>query len=446
VVIVNPLQPGSVTTDIIKDGAVTCVKTNFSTCELTVYKLKASSTNKIYLVPYTGPYIDLLTPSSTGLRFYAGDNVTTNPGFEIWPSSSAYAGITFKAGANSGDDIHFRLSPGGSDALVISQGTGKATFNYDVGIGGVVTLTTPLSVLSGGTGTSTPGLIAGTGISITGTWPNQTINNTSAYATLADPLPVLHGGTGSTTLGSNIPTSLPVPISEGGTGTTTPGLVAGSNISITGTWPNQTINADNQLVSPVTISGSGNQQLIIQSSSIGSAQINLVTSNHVWYIGNYTAGTSGLNVYDKTNELLVFQILTDDTINIVNTISKYNGDTTVGGGVPAIVAQGTQTNINTVTTVCTFTPAADGFYKVSFYLRIVTTGTGNALGEVTYKDGLANVSASFDVVNAPGSSAGGLIEANTAMIYVKAGTPIVCKYEFTSTAPTVDLAAMIERC
>lgn len=34
-----------------------------------------------------------------------------------------------------------------------------------------------------------------------------------------------------------------LPISRGGTGTATPGLVAGSNVSISGTWPNQTINA-----------------------------------------------------------------------------------------------------------------------------------------------------------------------------------------------------------
>jgi hypothetical protein len=51
-------------------------------------------------------------------------------------------------------------------------------------------------IVNGGTGTATPALVAGTAVSITGTWPNNTINNTSAYASLADPLPVAHGGTG----------------------------------------------------------------------------------------------------------------------------------------------------------------------------------------------------------------------------------------------------------
>lgn len=38
-----------------------------------------------------------------------------------------------------------------------------------------------------------------------------------------------------------LPSALPV--SQGGTGTTTPGLIAGSNVGVTGTWPNQTISA-----------------------------------------------------------------------------------------------------------------------------------------------------------------------------------------------------------
>lgn len=37
---------------------------------------------------------------------------------------------------------------------------------------------TVLSVANGGTGTATPGLVAGTNVTITGSWPNQTINST----------------------------------------------------------------------------------------------------------------------------------------------------------------------------------------------------------------------------------------------------------------------------
>ena len=38
---------------------------------------------------------------------------------------------------------------------------------------------TALPVLNGGTGTTTPSIVAGTNITVTGTWPNQTINSTA---------------------------------------------------------------------------------------------------------------------------------------------------------------------------------------------------------------------------------------------------------------------------
>jgi hypothetical protein len=34
-----------------------------------------------------------------------------------------------------------------------------------------------------------------------------------------------------------------LPVANGGTGTTTPGIVAGTNVTVTGTWPNQTVNS-----------------------------------------------------------------------------------------------------------------------------------------------------------------------------------------------------------
>jgi len=43
-------------------------------------------------------------------------------------------------------------------------------------ISGTPTLSAPLSKANGGTGTATPALVAGTNVTITGSWPNQTIN------------------------------------------------------------------------------------------------------------------------------------------------------------------------------------------------------------------------------------------------------------------------------
>jgi hypothetical protein len=65
--------------------------------------------------------------------------------------------------------------------------------------------------------------------------------------------PVVLGGAGGTpssitlTSGTDLPLSTGVtgvlPVANGGTGTTAPGLVQGANVTISGSWPNQTISA-----------------------------------------------------------------------------------------------------------------------------------------------------------------------------------------------------------
>lgn len=147
-----------------------------------------------------------------------------------------------------------------------------------------------LAVANGGSGTATPALVAGTNVTISGSWPNQTINSTysGAVTSVTGTAPVVSSGgttpaismaaaTGSvngyltstdwTTFNNKLTsggplgtpssgtatnlTGLPLstgvtgllPVANGGTGTATPNLVAGSNVTISGTWPNQTIAA-----------------------------------------------------------------------------------------------------------------------------------------------------------------------------------------------------------
>jgi len=191
-----------------------------------------------------------------------------------------------------------------------------------------------LPVANGGTGTASPSLVQGTNVTITGTWPNQTINSTGgggsgtvtsvaatvpsflsvtgspittsgtlAIAYSGTALPIANGGTNATTAtaargnilpsyagnagkvlavntgatdveyisagGTGTVTSVAVSggttglttsggpitaagtitlggtlaVASGGTGTATPSLVQGTNVTITGSWPNQTINA-----------------------------------------------------------------------------------------------------------------------------------------------------------------------------------------------------------
>lgn len=123
-----------------------------------------------------------------------------------------------------------------------------------------------LQVASGGTGTATPSLVAGSNITITGAWPNQTITASGGggggtpggsvnflqynldgtnFGGFADGTAnqVLHGGRtfSSIALGTADVSGL-LGVSNGGTGSASPGVVQGTCMIITGTFPNQTIS------------------------------------------------------------------------------------------------------------------------------------------------------------------------------------------------------------
>lgn len=160
---------------------------------------------------------------------------------------------------------------------IISPTITNATITGATITGANVSLNSPLSIAQGGTGTSAPSLTPGSNISISGTWPNQTIS--SNMNNISTPGSTVNGNivawnnttgtslrdtgiaqssivtlTGSQTLTNKTLTapvinnpvlalSNPLSVANGGTGTSTPGLIAGANVSITGTWPNQTITS-----------------------------------------------------------------------------------------------------------------------------------------------------------------------------------------------------------
>ena len=92
--------------------------------------------------------------------------------------------------------------------------TGTVTSSGSLTLGGTlsgVSLTTQVSgtlpVANGGTGTATPSLVAGTNVTISGTWPNQTVNATSSGGTV-------------TSVAMTVPTGLSIsgsPITTSGT-------------------------------------------------------------------------------------------------------------------------------------------------------------------------------------------------------------------------------------
>lgn len=86
--------------------------------------------------------------------------------------------------STSGQVIWAAASGGGGSGTVTSiSGSGGSTgltlTGGPITTSGTLTLGGTLAIANGGTGTASPNLSAGTGISISGTWPNQTITNTS---------------------------------------------------------------------------------------------------------------------------------------------------------------------------------------------------------------------------------------------------------------------------
>lgn len=126
--------------------------------------------------------------------------------------------ITFKVTGQTGVSI-----PAAAKIALVSNGTDIITAqNYFAAL----TLGAALPVASGGTGTATPSIVAGTNVTVSGTWPNQTVNASSSgtVSSVAATVPSIFSISGSpiTTSGTLAMTysGTALPVANGGTGLT----------------------------------------------------------------------------------------------------------------------------------------------------------------------------------------------------------------------------------
>ena len=136
--------------------------------------------------------------------------------------TTAAAAITALAGTQVSG--RYLRSDGTNTALATIVAADVPTLNQNT-TGTAANVTGTVAVANGGTGTATPALVAGTNVTITGTWPNQTVNSTGTVTSVAASVPAFLSIAGSpiTTSGTLAITysGTALPVANGGTGQTT---------------------------------------------------------------------------------------------------------------------------------------------------------------------------------------------------------------------------------
>jgi hypothetical protein len=183
--------------------------------------------------------------------------------------------------------VTFTYSLLSGDLSCTSGGACTVTKTNGAAFGSLATAGTPLSVANGGNGTASPGITAGTGIAVGGSWPAQSVSITTPVSIAnggnGTASPGITAGTGITVGGSwpaqSVALTTPVSVANGGTGTSTPSLIGGTNVTITGTWPNQTVTASGGSGSAQGDYSTGKIYLpygIIASISAGATNANVI--------------------------------------------------------------------------------------------------------------------------------------------------------------------------
>jgi hypothetical protein len=180
----------------------------------------------------------------------------------------------------------------------------------------------------GGSVTSVGGAGTVNGITLTGTVTTTgdltlggALTGVSLTTQVTGTLPIANGGTGTTsTTFANLTTNVTgtLPIANGGTGTASPGLVQGSNITITGSWPNQTIAAaapGTGTVTSVAVSG-GTTGLTTSGGPITSS--GTITLAGTLAVANGGTGTTTLTGLTIPQAVLAQPVITQN-VQVIGT-------------------------------------------------------------------------------------------------------------------------------
>lgn len=278
-----------------------------------------------------------LTSQVTGtlpvLNGGTGTTTSTGTGNNVLSASPTFTGVPLAPTAATNTNTtqlattaFVQNQIGAISAVVSSFSAGTTGFTPSTGSTGAVTLAGTLNVANGGTGTSTS---TGTGSVVLSASPTLTgapaaptpttgTNNTQIATTafVQNSISAISAGvtsfsagttglTPSTGTSGNVTLAGTLAVANGGTGTSSPALVQGTGITVSGTWPNQTITATNAGAvtsvtgtAPVVSSGGATPAI---SMAAATASVNgYMTSTYAAKLDGIAAGATNVT---NTNQL-----------------------------------------------------------------------------------------------------------------------------------------------
>jgi len=210
----------------------------------------------------------------------------------------------------------------------------------------------------------------GTGVAVFATNPVLTTPNlgtpTTLVLTAATGLPLTSGVTGQ------------LPVANGGTGTSTPSIVAGSNVTVTGTWPNQTIASSGSSGTVTSVAASVPSLFSISGSPITtSGTLAMTYSGTALPVAN---GGTGQTTYTDGQLLIgnsTGNTLTKTTLTAGSGITITNGNGSISIASSGGASAATPTALGTVYGSMTTSGGSPYLTALGYNAGLAATGVGN---------------------------------------------------------------------